>query len=112
MLFMLNRPFQDHPLYFDLPADSSVIPDLPHWFGDAWQEAPANITRESAKPLLAITPDLEYPLEEIVHFVYENNNCKEGHFAFHGGAVTQGDDAYLFLASTTTGKTTLITYLS
>ena len=112
MLFMLNRPFQDHPIYFDLPADSSVIPDLPNWFGDAWQEAPADVTLESASPLLIIAPDQDYPLDEIVHFVYENNNFKSGYFAFHGGAVTQGEDAYLFLASTTTGKTTLITYLT
>lgn len=112
MLFMLNRPFQDHPIYFDIPSSCSVIADLPGWFGDAWQEAPSNIARESAKPLLAIDSAQDYPLEDIVHFVYEHNNCKDGHFAFHGGAVTKGEDAYLFLASTTTGKTTLITYLT
>lgn len=112
MLFQLNRPFQDHPIYFDIPSSCSVISDLPGWFGDAWQEAPADISRESAQPLLAIDPDQDYPLEEIIYYVYNHNNCKPGCFAFHGGAVTQGEDAYLFLASSTTGKTTLITYLT
>lgn len=111
MLFQLNRPFQDHPIYFDIPESASVIADLPGWFGDAWQEAPS-ISREYAQPLLAVDPTQDYPLEDIVHFVYNHNNCKAGCFAFHGGAVTQGDDAYLFMASTTTGKTTLITYLT
>ena len=111
MLYQLHRPFQAYPIYFDMPDHSPVLADLPDWFGSSWQIAPPSL-RPGANPLLIVDPSWDYPLDKILNFAYNNNSCKDGFFAFHGGAVTKGEDAYLFLASTTTGKTTLIAYLT
>lgn len=111
MFYQLNRPFQEYPIYFDLPDDAPYMAALPLWFGTAWQPADPSL-RAGAKSLLTLQSDAENPLGEIQNFVYENTTCREPYFVFHGGAVTRGEDAYLFLAATTTGKTTLIAYLS
>lgn len=110
MFYQLNRPFQAYPIYYDLPS-SSLDSIFPLWFGPAWQTAPASL-RASAKPLLALSEDEPTLLSHIQNFAYEQNTCRDPYFVFHGGAVTRGRDAYLFLATTTTGKTTLITYLT
>ena len=110
MIYQLNRPFQAHPIFFDL-EDPTLCSCLPDWFGSAWQPAPS-ISRESAYPLLLIPANSANPLGQIQNFVYDHTTCRSPYFVFHGGAVTIGDDAYLFLASTTTGKTTLISYLT
>lgn len=109
MLYQLNRPFA-HPIYFDIPA-APVQDILPLWFGPSWQPLDPS-ARASAKPLLSIASDDPTPLTHIHNFVREHTVCQDPYFIFHGGAVTCGQDAYVFLAATTTGKTTLITYLS
>lgn len=109
MLYQLTRPYNE-TIYFDLPP-SKTTDILPLWFGPSWQTADPSL-RASAKPLLALAPDEADHLNRIHNFVREHTTGREPYFVFHGGAVTKGPDAYLFLASTTTGKTTLITYLS
>lgn len=110
MIYQLNRPFQVNPVYFDL-EDVSLAERLIPWFGTAWQPVSASL-RESAQPLLKLPADVPNPMGLIQDFIYEHTVVREPYFVFHGGAVTNGEDAYLFLASTTTGKTTLITYLT
>ena len=110
MQFQLDRPFQAHPLYFDI-QDPKLAALLPAWFGAAFKEAPS-LRHADTKPLLTISADEPYPLSLIQTFVYQHTTCRDPFFVFHGGAVTRGDSAFLFLASTTTGKTTLITYLT
>ena len=51
-------------------------------------------------------------LSEIDHIVCENTHYDERFFALHGAAVGHEGKAYLFLAATTGGKTTLASYLS
>ena len=51
-------------------------------------------------------------LSEIDHILCENVHYDETVFALHGAAVGYAGKAYLFLASTTGGKTTLASYLS
>lgn len=52
------------------------------------------------------------PLAEIDGILFENTVYDKSVFALHGAAVEYNDKAYLFLASTTSGKTTLASYLS
>ena len=111
MFYQLNRPFQAHPIYFDLPDDLPLAALLPSWFGPAWQPADPSL-RAGAQPLLTLRMDDENPLGQIQTFVYEHTTCREPYFIFPGGAVADASGAYLFLAATTTGKTTLIAYLS
>ncbi len=112
MFYQLNRPFQAHPIYFDLPDNLALTALLPSWFGPAWQPADPSL-RAGAQPLLTLCIDDENPLGQIQTFVYEHTTCREPYFIFHGGAVADASgSSYLFLAATTTGKTTLIAYLS
>lgn len=54
----------------------------------------------------------QYPLLEIDRIIFENTVYDELIFAMHGAAVEWGGKAYLFLAATTGGKTTLASYLT
>lgn len=54
----------------------------------------------------------QYPLQEIDRIIFENTVYDELIFAMHGAAVEWGGKAYLFLAATTGGKTTLASYLT
>ena len=55
------------------------------------------------------TPD---PLHEIDRIMFEHTRYDDSVYALHGAAVEYGGAAYLFLASTTSGKTTLASYLA
>ena len=50
--------------------------------------------------------ETKYPLLEIDNIIFENATHKHGVFALHGAAIEYFGQAYLFLASTTSGKTT------
>lgn len=52
------------------------------------------------------------PLREIERIMYENRKYAEDVFAVHGGAVEFNNGAYLIVAATTSGKTTLTSYLT
>ena len=52
------------------------------------------------------------PLKKIKDIMYENRTYNENIFAIHGGAVAYNNKAYLIVASTTSGKTTLTSYLT
>lgn len=52
------------------------------------------------------------PLAEIDHYIFTHPNYDERILALHGGAVEWKGEAYLFLAATTSGKTTLTSYLT
>lgn len=52
------------------------------------------------------------PLKRIEDIMYDNRKYSETIFAIHGGAVEYNNGAYLFIAATTAGKTTLTSYLS
>lgn len=54
----------------------------------------------------------KYPLQEIDRILFENTHYDKSMFALHGAAVSYNGKAYLFLAATTGGKTTLASYLS
>lgn len=54
----------------------------------------------------------KYPLQEIDRIMFDNTIYDESIFALHGAAVEWSGKAYLFLASTTGGKTTLASYLT
>jgi hypothetical protein len=54
----------------------------------------------------------QYPLQEIDSIIFDNTIYEESIFALHGAAVEWSGKAYLFLASTTGGKTTLASYLT
>ena len=58
------------------------------------------------------TIETAQPLFEIDRILFERNRYDESVFALHGAAVEWRGAAYLFLASTTGGKTTLASYLS
>ena len=53
----------------------------------------------------------KYPLREIYKIIFENAIYNDCVFALHGSAVEWNGGAYIFLASTTSGKTTLASYL-
>lgn len=52
------------------------------------------------------------PLREIDRILFENTKYDDCVFAMHGAAVEHSGKAYLFLAPTLSGKTTLTSYLS
>lgn len=51
------------------------------------------------------------PLKKIEDIMYDNRKYDEKIFAIHGAAVEHNDSAYLFVAATTSGKTTLTSFL-
>lgn len=51
-------------------------------------------------------------LRTVEDIMYENRKYDESIFAVHGGAVEYNNGAYLIVAATTSGKTTLTAYLS
>lgn len=51
------------------------------------------------------------PLRKIEDIMYENRKYDENTFAIHGGAVEYKGEAYLIVAATASGKTTLTSYL-
>lgn len=57
-----------------------------------------------------LTTDI--PLRKVEDIMYENRKYDENIFAIHGGAVEYKDGAYLIVAATTSGKTTLTSYLT
>ena len=56
-----------------------------------------------------LTTDI--PLRKVEDIMYENRRYDENVFAIHGGAVEYKGEAYLIVAATTNGKTTLTSYL-
>ena len=52
------------------------------------------------------------PLKAIQSILFESTKYDESIFAMHGAAVEHNGEAYLFLAPTNSGKTTLTTYLT
>ncbi len=52
------------------------------------------------------------PLRKVEDIMYENRRYDENIFALHGGAVEYNGGAYLIVAATTSGKTTLTSYLT
>lgn len=53
----------------------------------------------------------KYPLRKIIDIMYANRCYNEKIFAIHGAAVEFNGGGYLFVAATTSGKTTLTAYL-
>ena len=53
----------------------------------------------------------QHPLFCVERFLFEHPSYDESVFALHGAAVEWKGKSYVFLASTTTGKTTLTSYL-
>lgn len=68
------------------------------------------ITHESTDKVTT-TLTTKYPLQEIEDIIYTTRSYAPEIFALHGGAVAHKGCAYLFLGATTSGKTTLISYL-
>ena len=54
----------------------------------------------------------KYPLQELNKIIFDNTVYDDCVFALHGSAVEWNGKAYGFLASTTSGKTTLASYLA
>jgi len=54
----------------------------------------------------------ENPLQEIKNYIYSSDGIESGIFAMHAGGICVKNKASIFAASTTTGKTTLISYLA
>ena len=52
------------------------------------------------------------PLSELDRYIFENNVYDPSVLALHGAAVEWQGGAHIFLAATTSGKTTLCTYLT
>ena len=52
------------------------------------------------------------PISELDRYIFENNAYDPSVLALHGAAVEWGGECSLFLAATTSGKTTLCTYLT
>lgn len=52
------------------------------------------------------------PLRKVEDIMYDNRKYDENIFAVHGGAVEFNNGAYLIVAATTSGKTTLTSYLT
>lgn len=51
------------------------------------------------------------PLQTIINFIYENTEINRSFFAIHAAAVEYNGEAFLLVGPTSSGKTTLTTYL-
>lgn len=58
------------------------------------------------------TRQTAHPLSDINYYLTENAVYDEAVFALHGSALAYNAHAYLFLAATTSGKSTLASYLT
>ena len=58
------------------------------------------------------TFDIDDPLQAISSYIMDNSRIHDKYYSFHAACMAINDKAYLFLAPTTTGKTTLSTYLA
>ena len=116
----LNLPFQS---CFSVVTDSErLIEKLSMKYGIYVSHKPAEQTdfiltvKTIDDEYQIITPDDTYmtrnPLLEVDRFVFDNNSYSPSIFALHGGAVEWQGKCSLFLAPTTSGKTTLTSFLT
>lgn len=116
---ILRRP---HQTLFTLQTDwENLVPSLRLQYGTYLSEAAApageviTATRHGAVCRVRFqgeTLETAHPLEAVDSLLFEHTRYDPGVFAMHGAAVEHGGRAYLFLAATTSGKTTLAGYLT
>lgn len=119
MNLFLNQPFQN--TYSIRTDNGDLIHRLKLKFGLYINESPesADVTVEVVElsdRLFTVgtgskTFTTPYPLQYIDEILHENAHYDDAILALHGAAVEWQEKAYLFLAATTTGKTTLASYL-
>lgn len=119
MILYLNQPF--HTTYSIRTDDADLIHRLKIKFGTYINESEegADVTvevRELQSGLFTVSAGGEtfttpYPLQYIDEILHRNARYDDTVLALHGAAVELRGQAYLFLAATTTGKTTLASYL-
>ena len=117
-LIYLNAPFQT--TYSILTDCKTFISSLKLKYGiylsDVKNEGDISITVKETLSSYEVTA-LERtftvidPLYEIDRIIFENTKFDQEIFALHGAAVEWDGKAYVFLASTSSGKTTLTSYL-
>lgn len=119
MTLFFNQPFQN--TYSISTDNGDLINRLRLKFGMYINESPKNadVTVEIVElpdRLFTVSNGGEsfttaYPLQYIDEILHENAHYDDSILALHGAAVEWQGEAYLFLAATTTGKTTLASYL-
>lgn len=123
MLKMIKRPYLT-PTFIISCNDVMIIRTLMVYFGkyliDCTSEIENNLEKIEIerdkfgnfaviyKGKKSIT---DKPMQILVDIMYENSHCEEGIFAIHAGGVTRNGNAYIFPGYTSSGKTTLVTYL-
>lgn len=101
----LHRPFHkpDYEIISDCPElIESLCLQYGNYISDAECENPYRIN---------ITKDTENPLLRLDNILFDTTIYDESVIPLHGAAVEYGGRTYVFLAPTTSGKTTLISYL-
>lgn len=86
------------------------------YISESEKEAEIDITVTQNTDGFAVVLDGEkkrttQPMRILDQYLFDNNRYDESVLALHGAAVEYGGRAYLFLASSSSGKTTLCTYL-
>ena len=121
MTLTITRPYH-HPDYKIITESKHISKTLYLQFGKYITERDSKI-----KNIIIITEtsdsyyEVEYnsktvttnrPLAELENILYENTTYDKKVITLHGAAVEKDGKAYVFLARTTTGKTTLAAYLN
>ncbi|MBE6693917.1 MAG: hypothetical protein E7589_04065 [Ruminococcaceae bacterium] len=82
-------------------TDTTATPDISILKeGDEYTVTVGSVSKKTSRPIFYLN-----------RFLFENPSYSSDMLALHGGAVEHCGKAYVFLAATTTGKTTLTSYL-
>ena len=102
----IKRPFHK-PDFKIMGGDKDLVAALRLQYGKYIDNSPLNNTNEI--DVAKLSGDILYEIDTII---YENTIFDESIIALHGSAVEWRGKAYLFLAATHSGKTTLTSYLT
>ena len=104
MVFSYYRKYMISPILFSVkdPMMASVIPV---WYG-------SNITVIDKERIDTSLFDPGDSFSALNKNLLNHTRCKPELFVFHGGVMTKDGKAYVFLANTKTGKSTLTMFLS
>ncbi|MBQ4047954.1 MAG: hypothetical protein IJC93_06235 [Clostridia bacterium] len=97
----------------DCPATIDALTlKFQRYVSEVNERPPENCEDCTEDPLLTSAESADEFLARLDQLIFERNSYDDTVLAFHGAAVAWQKKAYLFLASTTSGKTTLAAYLA
>ena len=104
MIFSFFRRYMLDPILFSV-GDPVMASLVPIWYGN-------NILTIDKERVDRALFDPGYSFSDLNRYLLHNIRCNPDFFIFHGGVLEKDGNAYVFLANSRTGKSTLMAYLS